>query len=134
MENLGRIHCVVDVGENSIEIDPYVVDFFFEPVFLSGMYPDMKCTAQVIGMEGEIFARYQLDIEAEFAPALLCGFANGCIGYVPTADEYPKGGYEVNEAYKVYPSVQMIAPASEALIRHRVAELGARVRRELIGR
>ena len=46
MENLGRIHCVVDVGENSIEIDPYVVDFFFEPVFLSGMYPDMKCTAQ----------------------------------------------------------------------------------------
>ena len=88
----------------------------------------------VIGMEGEIFARYQLDIEAEFAPALLCGFANGCIGYVPTADEYSKGGYEVDEAYKVYPSVQMIAPASEALIRLRVAELVARVRRGIIGR
>tara|TARA_B100000686_G_scaffold207218_1_gene214121 strand:- start:4412 stop:5467 length:1056 start_codon:yes stop_codon:yes gene_type:complete len=51
MENLGRIKCVVDVGENSIEIDPYVVDFFFEPVFLSGMYPDMKCTAQIIGLD-----------------------------------------------------------------------------------
>ena len=32
-QNLGRIRCVVDVGENSIEIDPYVADFFFEPVF-----------------------------------------------------------------------------------------------------
>ena len=62
MENLGRIHCVVDVGENSIEIDPYVVDFFFEPVFLSGMYPDMKCTAQVIGLEGENPPLIKVDI------------------------------------------------------------------------
>ena len=53
MENLGKIKCIVDVGENSIEIDPYVVDFFFEPVFLSGKYPDMKCTAQVIGLEDD---------------------------------------------------------------------------------
>ena len=62
MENLGRIHCVVDVGENSIEIDPYVVDFFFEPVFLSGMYPDLKCTAQVIGLEGENPPLIKVDI------------------------------------------------------------------------
>jgi len=38
--NLGRIKCVVDVGENSIEIDPYVADFFFEPIFLSERFPD----------------------------------------------------------------------------------------------
>jgi hypothetical protein len=88
----------------------------------------------VLGMEGEIFSRYQLDLEAEFGPAVLCGFANGCIGYVPTADEYSRGGYEVDEAYKVYPSVQMIAPASEALIRQGVAELVAGVRRGITGR
>ena len=88
----------------------------------------------VLGMEGEIFCRYQLDLEAEFGPAVLCGFANGCIGYVPTADENSRGGYEVDEAYKVYPSVQMIAPASEALIRQGVAELVAGVRRGITGR
>ena len=59
---------------------------------------------------------------------MLCGFANGCIGYVPTADEYPLGGYEIDEAYKVYPSVQMIAPESDALIRREVGELIARLR------
>ncbi len=51
-KNLGRIKCIVDVGENSIEIDPYVADFFFEQIFLSDRFPDLTCTAQVIGLEG----------------------------------------------------------------------------------
>ncbi len=80
------------------------------------------------GLEGELFARYQLDLEAAHGPAVLCGFANGCIGYVPTADEYARGGYEIDLAYKVYPSVQMIAPTSEVLIRQRAAALSAKVR------
>ena len=82
----------------------------------------------LLGVEGELFARYQLDLEASLGPAVLCGFANGCIGYVPTADEYAHGGYEIDQAYKVYPSVQMIAPASESLIRQRAAALVAKVR------
>ncbi|MBM3278947.1 MAG: hypothetical protein FJY95_12825 [Candidatus Handelsmanbacteria bacterium] len=75
--------------------------------------------ALLLGMEGEIFVRYQLDLEpaSPLQPAILCGYANGCIGYVPTADEYPCGGYEVDEAYKVYPSVQMIGPEAEGLVR-----------------
>ncbi len=81
--------------------------------------------AVLLGMEGEIFVRYQLDLEpaAPLQPAILCGYANGCIGYVPTADEYPRGGYEVDEAYKVYPSVQMVGPESEGLIRTAAARL-----------
>ena len=82
----------------------------------------------LLGLEGEIFARYQLDLEAAHGPAVLCGFANGCIGYVPTADEYARGGYEIDLAYKFYPSVQMIAPASESPIRQRAAALIAKVR------
>ena len=82
----------------------------------------------LLGMEGEIFARYQLDLEAAHGLAVLCGFANGCIGYVPTVDEYARGGYEIDLAYKVYPSVQMIAPTSESLIRERVSALIAKVR------
>ena len=82
----------------------------------------------LLGVEGELFARYQLDLEAAHGLAVLCGFANGCIGYVPTADEYARGGYEIDQAYKFYPSVQMIAPASESLIRQRAAALIAKVR------
>ena len=82
----------------------------------------------LFGVEGELFARYQLDLEATHGPAVLCGFANGCIGYVPTADEYARGGYEIDLAYKFYPSVQMIAPTSESLIRQRAAALIAKVR------
>ena len=77
-----------------------------------------------LGMEGEIFVRYQLDLEATGdEPVVLCGYANGCVGYVPTQEEYDRGGYEVDEAYKVYPSVLMIAPESDALIRRAAAEL-----------
>ena len=82
----------------------------------------------LLGVEGELFARYQLDLEAAHESAVLCGFANGCIGYVPTADEYAHGGYEIDLAYKFYPSVQMIAPTSESLIRQRAAALIAKVR------
>jgi hypothetical protein len=85
----------------------------------------------LLGMEGEIFARYQLDLEQAGPPTLLCGYANGCIGYVPTADEYRRGGYEVEEAYKVYPSVQMIGPQSEEIIRERATALLARLRGRL---
>ena len=60
--DLGRIRCVVDVGENSIEIAPYVADFFFEPIFLSGMYPDMTCTAQVLGLEEQSSTLIKVDI------------------------------------------------------------------------
>jgi hypothetical protein len=82
--------------------------------------------ALLLGMEGEIFVRYQLDLEPDspLQPAILCGYANGCIGYVPTADEYTRGGYEVDEAYKVYPSVQMVGPESEGMIRAAAARLG----------
>ena len=83
----------------------------------------------LLGMEGEIFARYQLDLEARspLQPTILCGYANGCVGYVPTADEYPRGGYEIEEAYKVYGRAQMIAPESEELIREGAGKLLARM-------
>jgi hypothetical protein len=85
-----------------------------------------------LGLEGEIFVRYQLELEAAspLQPTILCGYANGCIGYVPTADEYPRGGYEVTEAYKVYPGVQMIGPQTEGMIRERAGALLARLAAE----
>ena len=90
----------------------------------------------LLGMEGEMFVRYQLDLERVSArqPMMLCGYANGCIGYVPTADEFERGGYEVGrdhrlrmspevEAYMVYPSTQRISPGCEGIIRDTVSDM-----------
>ena len=45
-----------------------------------------------------------------------CGYTNGVVGYIPTADEFPKGGYEVLHAYRIYGHQQMLAPGCEAAI------------------
>lgn len=87
-------------------------------------------SAVLLGMEGEMFVRYQHELEknSPFKPTIVCGLANGCIGYVPTADEYQHGGYEVGtpytfkltaktSAYRVYPSIQMLSPESERILR-----------------
>ena len=73
----------------------------------------------LLGLGGEVFARYQLELEqaSPLPHTLVVGHANGCLGYVPTADEYPRGGYEIEQAYKVYPTVQALAPDSESQVR-----------------
>lgn len=50
------------------------------------------------------------------------GYSNGCFGYLPPRDEYPRGGYEVDGAYRYYGTL-MVADDSEA----RVVEAGERV-------
>jgi hypothetical protein len=43
------------------------------------------------------------------------GYANGCYGYLPPADEYPRGGYEVDSAYRYYGQIAPFAPTCAAL-------------------
>jgi len=40
----------------------------------------------------------------------LCGFGNDNIGYIPTAQAYPQGGYEIADAYKYYGYPAALAP------------------------
>jgi hypothetical protein len=85
----------------------------------------------LLGLEGEIFVGYQLDLESRspLPATVLCGYANGCVGYVPTAAEFTRGGYEVEEAYKVYPAVQKLAPESEGIIKEAALDLLAELAR-----
>ncbi len=78
---------------------------------------------RLLGLEGEIFARYQIDLERADSMAWLCGYADGNIGYVPTADEYARGGYEIDDAFKVYPTILAVAPESEAILRASMASV-----------
>ena len=71
----------------------------------------------IVGLPGEVFVEYQHQIRAcsPFAPTIVLGYANGNTGYVPTAEAFPEGGYEVDGAIKCY-GTTMLTPECESLI------------------
>ena len=77
----------------------------------------------LLGFPAEMFVQYQLDFAAAFrAPLLMLGTTNGCWNYLPTAEEYVRGGYEIEEACRYYGN-PMFAPESDACIREAIAHL-----------
>jgi hypothetical protein len=71
----------------------------------------------LVAMAGEPFQQIARNIEAQspYAHTLVSGYTNGGFGYIPTAEEYPAGGYEVEttpfapEAAKVLVSAVVAA-------------------------
>lgn len=59
---------------------------------------------RLIGLPGEIFAQAALDLRAGLSshPAFLFGYAGDNPGYIAPAAEYPFGGYEIDEAHRLY--------------------------------
>ena len=68
----------------------------------------------VVGVAGELFVEAQLAIKraSPFPSTLVAAYANGCVGYIPVADAYPDGGYEVEHSYKGYRLPAAIAPGA----------------------
>ena len=72
----------------------------------------------LVSYPGEMFVNYQLSLE-DTSPCdktIALAYTNGCIGYVPTADAYPVGGYEIDQAFKYYGTL-MIGPVCEDIIK-----------------
>lgn len=77
----------------------------------------------LIGFPAEMFVRYQNDFRAmSVAPLFLISCSNGCLGYMPTADEYARGGYEIEEAHRYYGKPRF-APECEEIVRRGVEGL-----------
>ncbi len=75
----------------------------------------------LLGFPAEMFVQYQLDFASSASASLLTlGHTNGCWNYLPTADEYARGGYEIEGAFLYY-GTQMFAPESDALVREAAA-------------
>ena len=57
----------------------------------------------IVGISGEVFSELGLAIK-EFCGkrALVAGYANGDIGYIPTDRAIDEGGYEIENAFKYY--------------------------------
>lgn len=50
----------------------------------------------LIGVPNEVMCELALDVRAQCGDLVfLGGYTNGCTGYLPTAEEYDRGGYEV---------------------------------------
>ncbi len=85
-------------------------------------------TAIVTG-PGEIFTEIGLAVK-ERSPAdvtFYAAYSNGCISYMPTAAEYPLGGYEPTYGNKTYGLPAQVAPETERLL----VETGVRLVRSL---
>ncbi len=85
----------------------------------------------IVAIPGEAFAEISLAIR-ERSPAgrantIFSGYSNGVISYLPSAAEYPHGGYEVDYAHHSYGLIEQVAPESEAIL----VEAGVEMLKEL---
>jgi len=71
--------------------------------------------AHIIGLPGEVFVEYALNLKKLRPNVMVSGYTNGNVGYVPTRKAFEDGGYEVDLAYKLY-AQQMFTPDAEDVI------------------
>ncbi len=74
--------------------------------------------ALLIGTPGETFAEIGLAIKAAspVRNTFAVAYANGNVGYIPTAKAFDEGGYEVESAHKFYYGVYRFKPDVERLV------------------
>jgi hypothetical protein len=72
----------------------------------------------LLGLSHEVFVAYQLVLQerSPFAHTLVFGYTNGCAHYVPTAEAFALGGYEVTGAPKLYGWPGLL-PECESLVK-----------------
>ena len=59
--------------------------------------------AKLLGLEGEMFTETGLRIKQESGDrVIIAAYSNGSVGYVPTEEALAAGGYEAEDAYKLY--------------------------------
>jgi neutral ceramidase len=78
---------------------------------------------RILALPGEPFAVTARQIAARLpGDCVVIGYADGCPGYLPPAEEFPHGGYEAEEAHHYYGMPSPFAPgAAETLADFAVA-------------
>lgn len=80
------------------------------------------------GAETHIESAMTIAEASPFEPTLVLGYTNGLIGYLPPAESYPEGGYEVDDAYRWYGRALMWRPQSESMFTRSVLDMLQRMR------
>ena len=75
----------------------------------------------IVALPGEMFFEAGRDLAARLKadPVCVAAYCHGYIGYVPTPESFPLGGYEVEEAHR-YIGLWRVAPEATSLIRDQV--------------
>jgi hypothetical protein len=84
--------------------------------------------AVLVGTEGEPFAEIGLAVKAgsPFAATWFGGYTGGWAGYIPTADAYPQGGYEVETSPFAPEAAERLVTETLETLADFVEEEGAR--------
>jgi neutral ceramidase len=71
----------------------------------------------IAGMNAEMFFETGLAIQAQspFKDTFVLGYTNGTIGYLPRAQDYPVGGWKLDESYAVPDLIFQVHPHPVAL-------------------
>ncbi|HEX5417457.1 MAG TPA: neutral/alkaline non-lysosomal ceramidase N-terminal domain-containing protein [Chloroflexota bacterium] len=79
----------------------------------------------IVSLPGEFFSAYGMRIKASSpAPAtLIAGWANDNLGYFPTAEAFPIGGYEMDTASRYYGYPAPWSPEAGAAVAERAIQL-----------
>jgi hypothetical protein len=90
--------------------------------YQAGTTIDIQCMAlnntRVLFMPGELFVEYQLAAK-QMRPDLhiaMAAYGDGTLGYIPTADAYPEGGYEVEVARVTFEAEEILMEAMRELL------------------
>ena len=67
------------------------------------------CGRNLIFIPGEVFAQYALDAAMQSPEALIIGYANGYLGYLPDLVSVGNSGYEIDVCRLNPPDIQQIA-------------------------
>jgi neutral ceramidase len=72
----------------------------------------------IITAPGEAFTEIGMAIKERSpgGPTLFAGYTNGAVGYFPTADAYPEGGYEPAYSNRSYGQPAPVSPTCERLL------------------
>jgi hypothetical protein len=83
------------------------------------------CGVRIAALPGEIFAATALSIRAALdGPVMTLAYADGVPGYIPPAGEYRYGGYEVDEAHRIYGMPATFAPGGAERLAEAAIALG----------
>jgi len=87
--------------------------------------------AALVTTPGETFIEIGQAIKAAspFEHTFVTGYTNGVIGYLPTANAFDEGGYEVTSSFQFYYGTYFLAPEVEQA----VVEAGVRLARQVTG-
>ncbi len=72
----------------------------------------------LVGLSGEVFFELAQEIEAAspFPHTVVLGYANGCTGYVPTAEAVAEGGYEGDDSFRWYGTLRLAPGAGGEMV------------------